>query len=256
MTTHLVIGDAHAKPGVSNERFSMLGEWVVKHRPDVIIDMGDWADMPSLSSYDKGKRSFEGRRYTRDIEAARDARAAFNRPIDNFNQQQRRNGKRLYRPRKVALGGNHDEGRINRATNSTPELHGTISVADLGYAEYGWEYVPFLVPVCIDGVTYSHYFTSGVKGKAISGEHPATSLLTKKFRSCTSGHLHLRDFAERTTVGGRKILGLFTGCFFDHHEEWAGDANELYWRGVILCKDVVDGYYNPNFIDFDELRRG
>ena len=68
--THLVIGDAHAKPGVSNDRFEWLGKLVIRVRPDVVINMGDWADMASLCLYDKGKRSYEGRRYLEDIEAA------------------------------------------------------------------------------------------------------------------------------------------------------------------------------------------
>ncbi len=256
MTNHLVIGDAHAKPGQSLERFTILGEWCVKHQPDVIIDMGDWADMPSLSSYDKGKRSFEGRRYSKDIAAARKAREMFSKPIADFNAVQRHARKSQYSPRYVALGGNHCEGRIERATQLTPELHGTISVSDLGYDDFGWEYIPFLKTICIDGVTYSHYFTSGVMGRPVGGEHPATALLTKKFKSCTSGHLHLRDFSERTAVGNNKILGLFPGCFFEHHEDYAGEANDMWWRGIVECKDVKQGNYDPNFISMKELRRG
>lgn len=252
MTSHLVIGDSHSKPGVDNDRFERLGKLCLDLRPDVIIDMGDWADMESLSSYDKGRRSFEGRRYTKDVEAARDARDRFNKPIERYNSRQRKNGKKQYLPHKVSLLGNHEH-RIERATDSTPELHGTISSKDLGAEQFGWVEHPFLNNVTLDGVTYSHYFTSGVMGRPIGGEYPAASLLKKKFVSCTAGHNHLRDFCERTRVDGQKILGLSTGCHFDHWEDWAGDANTMYWRGVVLCKNVVNGYYNPEFIDIKEI---
>ena len=65
---HVVIGDAHAKPDVPNDRFTWLGKYLLDLRlsyPEAdikAIDLGDWEDMPSLSSYDIGKMSYEGRR--------------------------------------------------------------------------------------------------------------------------------------------------------------------------------------------------
>ena len=105
----LVIGDAHAKPGVSNRRFDWLGKFIADTKPDVVVDIGDWADMESLSSYDKGKRSFEGRRYKRDVEAAIDARERVNYGMRGMSR----------RPTLVALTGNHTE-RIARAAQSNP----------------------------------------------------------------------------------------------------------------------------------------
>src|ERR1043165_5259660 len=94
----LVVGDAHAKPGVSNRRFDWLGKYIVETRPKVVVDMGDWSDMESLSSYDKGKKSFEGRRYKKDIAAGAEARQ---RVADHLRRVRQR-----YAPRLVALGGN------------------------------------------------------------------------------------------------------------------------------------------------------
>jgi hypothetical protein len=71
--THLWIGDAHAKPSVTNERFEWLGRMIEDLRPDVVVAGGDWFDMPSLCYYDRGKVQFEGRRYWKDIEAGVDA---------------------------------------------------------------------------------------------------------------------------------------------------------------------------------------
>ncbi len=47
----------------------------------MVINGGDFADMPSLSSYDIGKKTFEGRRYKADIEAAHSAMEALLAPI-------------------------------------------------------------------------------------------------------------------------------------------------------------------------------
>ena len=59
MTTHLVIPDTQVKPGNSVEFLTHIGKYIVEKQPDTIIHLGDHADMPSLSSYDRGKKSFE-----------------------------------------------------------------------------------------------------------------------------------------------------------------------------------------------------
>ena len=67
MTTHLVIPDQHAHPDNNNDRFEWLGKLIVDLKPDVVINLGDMADMPSLCTYDKGTKGFEGRRYKQDV---------------------------------------------------------------------------------------------------------------------------------------------------------------------------------------------
>ena len=104
MATHLVIGDPHCTPKASNDRFLWAGKFARDLKPDTIICMGDFASMDSLSSYDKGKKSFEGRRYKKDIDHAHDA-------LDKFNK-----GLEGRRPRKIMLLGNHEE-RIDRTKN-------------------------------------------------------------------------------------------------------------------------------------------
>lgn len=250
MTTHLIIGDAHAKPGVSNERFSWLGKFVVDIKPDVIIDLGDWEDMPSLSSYDMGKKSYEGRRYRKDLEAAWGARESFNSPIDAYNELKRRNGKRLYRPSKYSVGGNHFERRVKRVVEETPLLAGTLDVEKDGrYAEFGWDYIPFLEPLNVDGITYQHYFTSGVKGLPIGGESPGLSLIRKQFSSCVQGHSHVLDMAHRTRPDRQRVWGIHAGCFLaeDQWEDYAGPSNHMWMKGVLLLKGVNNG----DFQDFE-----
>lgn len=255
MTSHFVIPDSHSKPGVSNDRYEWLGKLCLDRRPDVIIDIGDWADMESLCSYDRGTKSFEGRRYKADVEAAVDARRRFNAPIEEYNSMRARNGKKQYRPRKVSLLGNH-ENRIKRAIELSPEFEGALDISDLGAEAHGWEVHDFLEVVEIDGIYYCHYHTSGVMGRPVgmSGEHPASQTLKKKYVSCTSGHIHTRDFTERTRADGRKILGLIVGCYFEHYEKYAGPANDMWWRGAVMCNNVKNGEYDPEFISLERIK--
>ena len=70
---HLVLPDVQSKPGVSSDHLEWIGNYIAEKQPDTIICIGDWWDMPSLSAYDKGKLSYEGRRYVKDVKAGRGA---------------------------------------------------------------------------------------------------------------------------------------------------------------------------------------
>lgn len=208
MAVHLVVPDVQAKPGHDFSYLNRIGRYMVEKRPDVVIIIGDWADMPSLSSYDKGKKSFEGRRYLADIQASHDAMEAFLGPLWEYNKNAKKNKMKQYHPRLVLVMGNH-EYRINRAVELQPELEGVLSTDHLKYAEYGFEVYPFLEVVNIDGINYSHYFTSGVMGRPIGN---ARLLLQKKHQSCVQGHVQTMDIATDYRADGRPIIGLFAGC--------------------------------------------
>lgn len=253
--TILVIPDSHAKPDHNNDRFTWLGKLILDRKPDIIINIGDMADMPSLCSYDKGKKSFEGRRYKKDIEAVNDAQHKLFTPMDAYNKQQRGNKHAQYRPKLYLTLGNH-ENRINKAVEYQAELEGTISIKDLNYEQHGWKVIPFLEPICIEGINFSHYFTSGVMGRPISGEHIAYSLVTKGLTSCVQGHSHLREMAERTTAEGRRLIGLSVGCYLDidQIEQYAGQANKMWWKGVVMLHDCHNGEFEPEFINIKQIK--
>lgn len=243
--THLIIPDSHAHPDFHNKRYEWLGNLIVDIKPDVVVDIGDWWDMPSLCSYDKGKKSFEGRRYKKDIEAGLDAQ-------DRMMSIIKRQKKKL--PRFIRTLGNHEH-RINKAVDLDPILEGTIGINDLQSREYGWEEYPFLHPVEVDGVTYQHYFTSGIMGRPISGERHAQSLILKQLRSCTQGHSHLFDYCVRSDVRGRKIHGCVVGVFQDYEADYAGPANRMWNAGVVVKRGVENGEYDLEHISLKRLKQ-
>ena len=250
MTSHLVIPDPHAHPDHSNERFSYLGNLVADLKPDAVICIGDWADMPSLCSYEKGTKGFEGRRYKKDIEAALDAQEKFLGPL--------RKRKKKF-PKFYMLVGNHEH-RINRAINQdAAQLDGLISLADLQFAHYGWEVVDYAggTPgiLELDGIAYAHYHCSGAMGRAVSGEHPAYQLIHKGLTSCTQGHIHTTDYCVRTNKLGTSVHGLVAGCYLDYFADYAGVFNALWWRGVVFKKDVENGRYDPEWISLERIKK-
>src|SRR6478609_550517 len=122
---HMVIPDTQVKTGVNTDHLEWAGNYASEKQPDVIVMIGDWFDMPSLSSYDKGKLSFEGRRYLDDIKSGKKAMERF---LNALN----------YKPRLVFTMGNHEH-RIIRYVDNNPEFAGKFSFDDLGLHDYGWE---------------------------------------------------------------------------------------------------------------------
>ena len=248
MTTHIVLPDPHAHPDHNNDRFSAMGEFIYQLRPDKVICLGDWGCMPSLSSYDKGTKGFEGKRYHLDVASVIDAQEKFFKPI-----KQMRN-----RPQFFMLEGNH-EYRIKRAIEANAsQLENIISLDDLQYKEFGWEVVEYngSTPgiLHLDGIAYAHFFTSGVMGRPIGGEHPAYQLLSKQYQSCTAGHIHTADYAIRTNADGRNIHGLIAGCAIDYFASWAGEANRLWRPCVVVKRDVDKGDYDLQFVSLSALK--
>jgi len=250
---HLVIGDPHAKPGVSNERFTWLGKFIVEKKPEIIVCMGDMADMESLSSYDRGKKDFEGRRYQNDIAAVQDALAKIQQPMDDYNAVRKRNKEKQYKPKKYMIVGNHEE-RIDRAIQLHPELEGTFSIEDLDYERYGWHVQPYRCALELDGIYYCHYFPTGVSGEPISGVNVAQGLLGKNMVSCVVGHNHIFDYASRSSPGGRRMHALSVGCYFEHTDKFATAIEHLWWRGLVYLKGVCDGDFDVNTYRYKSLK--
>ena len=247
----MVIPDTQIKTGVPLEHLEWAGKYAVAKKPDVIVMIGDWADMPSLSSYDVGKKSFEGRRYKDDINASIEGMRRFLGPIREFNAQAKRNKEKQYKPRQILTLGNHEE-RINKAVESDPKLEGTISIDDLCYREFGWEVYPYLEPVVVEGVAFCHFFTTGVMGRPVTS---AQALLNKKHQSCVMGHVQGRSIAFATRADGKQMTGIFVGGFYQHDEDylkWQGNAQT--WRGIWMLHQVNDGAFDEMPISMEFLR--
>jgi hypothetical protein len=232
----LVLPDVQAKPGIDFTYLARIGQYALEKRPDIIVCIGDFADLPSLSSYDKGKKSFEGRRYKRDVEASHWAMSAFLTPITDYNTT----AKRPYKPRMVLTLGNH-EARIDRAINDDSKLDGVLSIDDLKYRDFGWEVVPFLEVIIIEGVAFSHYFTTGLMGRPVT---TAQACLTKKHISCIQGHQQGLQIATGYRADGQLLTSIIAGSCYQHDEEYLNPQGNKHWRGFVMLNDVRDGVFD------------
>lgn len=240
MSKHFFLSDVQQKPGCKTNHLTAAANYIVDKQPDVIICAGDFYDMPSLSSYDRGTKKAEGKRYHEDIEAGIEAMEAFLAPIKKYNKKQKRKKHKQYKPRMVFLCGNHEH-RITRHVNANPELDGKLGLHDLKLKEMGWEFYDFTEIVTIDGVAYSHYFYAPNTGRAYGGR--ATSKLNNVGFSFTQGHQQGLDVAMKHLANGRTIRGLVSGSYYQHFEDYKGPQANDHWQGCIFKTEVKDGDY-------------
>ena len=247
---HLIIPDTQVKPNSPTDHLRWAGLYAAEKKPDVIVHIGDHFDMPSLSSWDVGKKSFEGRRYKDDIEAGIHAMEVFLQPIRDEQQRLKVNKHKQWRPRMVYTLGNH-ENRIERAIESDPKLDGLIGYKDLQLEEMGFEVYDFLDVVIIDQIAYAHYFTSGILGRPVSS---ARNMLSKKMMSCIMGHVQDRDIAYGRRADGTNILGLFSGIYYQHDEDYLTPQTNSSWRGIWMLNEVANGGCDELPVSMNYLR--
>jgi len=227
----VVVPDAHAHPSYSPDRFAWLGAFIEREKPSHVVCLGDFADMPALSQYDKGKRGFEGRRYVHDVAATRAALTVMHAEV------------RTAAPEWLMCLGNH-EARIDRACSDAAEMTGAIGIDDLGYREHGWQVWPYQSVMRLGGFAFCHHLPSGNAGKPIGGKYQAAAMVRTLHESAIVGHSHLWDQAITTTPIGRRVMTISAGCYVsaDHDESWSAATQHLWVNGVTVLEDVRAGW--------------
>lgn len=250
MTKLLILPDTQVRPGDDTGFLTAIGNYIVAKQPDVVVCLGDFADMSSLSSYDVGKKAFEGKRYIKDVEATQKAMYALMKPLMERQQLQKKNKEKIYKPRLIMLLGNHEE-RINKAVNNDSKLEGVLKIEDLGYKTFGWEVHPFLEVVVVDGVAFSHYFVTGVAGRPASS---AAAQLTKKHMSCIAGHQQGLQIATGNRADGTRLTSVIAGSCYEHSEDYLGPQGNQHWRGVLVLHNVSAGAFDLMPVSLDYLK--
>jgi hypothetical protein len=200
----VVVPDAHAMPLGSrydNERFTWLGKFVKDEKPDCVISIGDWADIPSLAGFDPlGSIQTEGQRYADDVAGSVDALERFELASKGWSG------------RKVITLGNHDV-RADRAAARDAKMHGTLSSKDLQFEDHGWEVIPFLERFELEEIGFRHYVVKTNARHPIGGERCAWNLAQYCKSSVVVGHNHLLTYAHTMKDNGEKMFAMSVGHY-------------------------------------------
>lgn len=259
MPVHVVIPDTQVKPGVPTAHLTWIGQYIVDHfagRSGVkLIHLGDHWDMPSLSSYDKGKKAMEGRRVMADFAAGNEGFLQLNEPLIEYNKQRAAAHRAQWHPEeKHFIRGNHEQ-RVERAIEADAQLEGILGYDKMETLD--WTIHDFLDPTFIDGVGYAHFFANPMSGRPYGGM--AITRLKTIGHSFTMGHQQTLDYAVRFVRDGAGIArsqhALVAGACYLHDEDYKGYQGNAHWRGIVVCHEVEFGCYDPMFVSLEYLCR-
>lgn len=229
--TIFVIGDLQVKQGVELDYIHHIGAYIAKKQPTIIVQIGDWFDNASLSSYDRGQLSAEGKRLSADIATGNEAI----RIIDSYIRAVPN-----YHPRKVVTLGNHED-RIQRFVNENPALSGFLGNHLYHFERYGWEVYDFLTPCIIEDIAFVHYVVAVNTGKPLG--NALAGRLEKVGTSFVMGHQQTFAYHERSLqLTGAMQMALVIGACYDHDEPYKGVQGNHHFRGCVMLYEVQDGY--------------
>jgi hypothetical protein len=246
----LCLPDGQVKPGVPISHWTWAGEAICDYRPDVVVNLGDFWDMASLSSHDKpGSKYFENKRFKDDVEAGNEAMQLLLKPLKDLQGRQKKNKDKVYKPRMVFLRGNH-EARLARAVQNNPILEGTLSYDALDTKD--WEVSEFLHPVFINGVGFNHYWPVGAMDRPAAS--PA-AIIQKLHMSCVAGHQQGKQIAYGKRADGKGIFAIIAGSYYQHEETYLSKLGNSHWQGIFVLNEVQDGQADELFLSMDYLKR-
>lgn len=239
---YLLIPDTQIKKGVPIDHARWAGLAIAEYKPDIVFNLGDTWDMPSLSSYEeKGSKAKEGARVEDDLEAG-------NAFMDLLEESI--GGKENQPEEKIFLMGNHEQ-RIERAINQDPKWEGVISYDNFRLEERGWQVYNYQEVVWRENIAFSHMFYYPRTGRSISGS--IENRLNNIGCSFVQGHEQGIKYTPRNYPTGRTYHGLVAGSYYLHHEKYQGPQGNNYFRGLVVLNNVHDGDYSIMPLDVEYL---
>ena len=236
---HYVIPDVQVRPGDVVDHLDWIAQDIVRRKPDVIVCIGDFWDLPSLSKYSAaGGIEKEGSRLAADLEAGEAAMSRLTAPIHREIARLRANKKRQWNPSMEFTEGNH-EYRAAKFASDDARFEGVVGTHLCRVEDYGFRRHAFKVPVEIDGVWYAHFWQSFHSEKPIGGS--IDNRLNKLGFSFVQGHEQGLRYANRPLPNGKTLHGLVAGSCYLGTEGYRGPQARNEWRGVCVLNDVRDG---------------
>lgn len=253
--TTLVIPDAHVSPGQDLTRFKKLGQLIVDKQPDRIISLGDFLSLDSMSGWDLAKSgNMEGKRYSEDIQAGKDALQLMLQPLKNMQGQQRYAGASVYTPRMVFIKGNHCD-RVDRYLETRPELKEHMSVdKDLELNKFGFsDIVAYRESIEFDGVLFTHA-PMNAANQPVSGKYAIHRAAEMTAKSLVFGHTHRQEVVNYYRHGSGELTQIVTGgALFEGTDSYAYGALNAYFRGLMLLTHYKEGRFDYEVISLERL---
>lgn len=226
------IGDFHDCPGQDKSRIKWIARYIADTNPDLVVQIGDFADWNSLSKHEKpGTIGYADKpAFVDDLESAEEVLSIYRQILKDG-------------PPSHITYGNHEE-RLERWDNEQPESKG-LSFADkrdVLFKNYGWKTYAYGQWLFIGGVGFVHV-PHNLMGREYGGKTVNTIANDAVF-SIVFGHSHRKAEVSVPKIGPARsveILNLGTAMPQGLVKYYAGKSMTGWAYGVWQL-DIRDGH--------------
>lgn len=242
----MIVPDPQVRKDVPTHHIRWAVQAALEYKPDGIVVLGDWWDMPSCSMHDQaGSAKTRSHDLDADFDCGNEAFEMFAKPLRKLK------GMTTRKPTtKDFLFGNH-ENRAARAAERDPKHAGTY--AEHRFNTQDFRRHKFLENVWREGICFAHYFQNINSSYAIGGS--IDNRLNRVGDSFVQGHEQGLKYGNRVFPTGRTRHGLVAGSFYLHDEDYKGRQGNTHWRGLVILNNVKNGDYDIMPLQMDYLCR-
>lgn len=238
----VAIGDAHDSPHIPNKsRFEWIGNYIRKEKPDVVLQIGDFATLDSLNTHTPN-HTYEARQ-----------KPTFTEDMESFNlalQAMDCGGAEKH----VTLG-NHER-RIWLFEQNAPETFGMMQFELTKLLErYGWTFSPYGVQYMLGGIAFVHCGINKL-GKSIGGLNAENTIANHSLHDTVIGHSHVFRHHTAPKLGNNKYIHVVNvGCALPQgYVESYAKHSQSGWTWGITDMVVQHGHIRDcNFISMETL---
>lgn len=247
--------DAHVTESSDLTRFQHVADIIDNERPDVIINMGDFTALNSISHWDKDKRlTMEGQRYQKEMEKCNAALNIIDHRIQSIIMKQRIQKTKQYQVKKYYLEGNH-EFWIWKFLEDNPSMKGHVNLhKDLALRARNWNVIPYKEYLEIQDILFTHIPFNG-SNQPISGSDITTVASRYTSKSLVFAHTHRLETKTFRWLGASNPVQILTcGCFFETKAESSFDLNN--WKGIVMLDVFAPGRFEIRTYSLERMLNG
>jgi predicted phosphodiesterase len=192
----LGIGDVHDQPGRTKEHLRWIGRHAAETAPDLIVCIGDFLSLSSLSTHPTPGSFRDANRPSlpEELESGEEALNEIDREAAEI--------------RKHLCYGNHDGDRPDRAADADPRRNSDIPVrVEQVFARFRWSTSPYGKMHYVGGCGFTHV-PLNVVGKPYSGKHSENTIGNDATHSIIWGHDHRYRFKNVAKIGPNNKISL------------------------------------------------
>jgi hypothetical protein len=193
------IGDAHDSPNIPDKsRFEFMGMYVNEVKPDIVIQIGDFATLDSLNGHIPNE-TYQGK-----------SKPSFMADMVSFNEAL--DAMQIEGAERHCTLGNHER-RLYHFEDRAPEAYGMMQCElQKVFERHKWTFSPYGMPYIVGGVSFVHCALNSL-GKSYGGKNAENTIANDAIGDWVIGHSHRERMHRAAKLGSNNFVKIVNvGC--------------------------------------------